>query len=101
MSDLAIIGVTVYGFPDKMTESGFRFKVALASVAATPLMPPAAETVLAEKKITEDTILEAAQATMDACSPIDDVRGSARYRKDMVRNLTRNAITEVWGQLQS
>ncbi len=100
LSDLAIIGVTVYAFPDKMTESGFRFKVALASVAATPLMPPVVETVLSEKEITEDTILEAATATMDACSPIDDVRGSARYRKEMVRNLTRNAITDVWGQLQ-
>jgi carbon-monoxide dehydrogenase medium subunit len=101
LSDLAIVGVTVYGFPDKMTESGFRIMVALASVAATPLMPPVVETVLSEKEITEDTIQEAANASMDACFPIDDVRGSARYRKEMVRNLTRNAITEVWGQLQS
>ncbi|MCD4671182.1 MAG: xanthine dehydrogenase family protein subunit M [Anaerolineaceae bacterium] len=101
LSDLAIVGVTAYGFPDKKTESGFRFIVALASVAATPLMPPAVETILAEKKITEETIAEAATAAMDACSPIDDVRGSATYRKDMVRNLTRNAISDVWGQLQS
>jgi carbon-monoxide dehydrogenase medium subunit len=101
LSDLAIIGVTAFGFPDKMTESGFRFKVALASVAATPLMPPVVEAVLADKKITEETIAEAAQAAMDACSPIDDVRGSARYRKEMVHNLTLSAIKDVWGQLQS
>jgi carbon-monoxide dehydrogenase medium subunit len=101
LSDLAIIGVTAYGFPDKMAESGFRIKVALASVSATPLMPPMVETILAEKTITEETIVEAARAAMDACSPIDDVRGSAIYRKEMVRNLSRNAIMDVWEQLQS
>ena len=101
LSDLAIIGVTAYGFPDKMAESGFRIKVALASVSATPLMPPMVETILAEKMITEETIVEAACAAMDACSPIDDVRGSALYRKEMVRNLSRNAIMGVWEQLQS
>jgi CO/xanthine dehydrogenase FAD-binding subunit len=59
----------------------------------------AAETVLADKPVSEETIIEAAQAAMDACTPIDDLRGSARYRKYMVRNLTREAITDVWHQI--
>lgn len=96
MGDLAIVGVTVLGMPDAGTASGFRFRIALASVAPVPLVPIEAETILAEKPITETTIAEAAQAAMAACRPIDDVRGSARYRRLMVRNLTRKAVNEVW-----
>ena len=81
---------------DKLTR---RFRLALASVAPVPLVPTQAETILAEKLITEAAITEAAQAAMDACNPIDDVRGSARYRRLMVRNLTKTAVTEVWGKI--
>jgi CO/xanthine dehydrogenase FAD-binding subunit len=68
-------------------------------VAPIPLVPAEAETILAEGPIDEATIAGAAQAAMDACLPIDDVRGSARYRKLMVRNLTRQAVTDVWHRL--
>jgi CO/xanthine dehydrogenase FAD-binding subunit len=96
IGDLAIVGVTALGYPDSSAPSGYRFRLALASVAPVPLVPLQAQAILAEQPITEASIAEAAQAAMDACTPIDDVRGSARYRKLMVRNLTRRAVTEVW-----
>ena len=99
LSDLAIVGVTVMGYPDSSAKSGFRFKIALASVAPVPFVTEKAEAVLAGKPITVETINEAAQAAMDSCTPIDDVRGDARYRKYMVRNLVRQAVTEVWNQI--
>ncbi len=98
IGDLAIVGVTVLGYPDR-TPSGYRFFVALASVAPTPLMPDMA--LLSEKPISEETINEAADFAMKAVTPIDDVRGSARYRKLMVRNLTRKALSEVWERLSA
>jgi carbon-monoxide dehydrogenase medium subunit len=100
LGDLAIVGVTVLGYPDDAQASGFRFRIVLASVAPVPLVPIQAETILSERVINPETITEAAQAAMEACTPIDDARGSARYRKLMVRNLTRNAVTEVWQLLR-
>jgi carbon-monoxide dehydrogenase medium subunit len=100
VGDLSIIAVTAIGYPDDAAPSGFRFRIALASVAPVPLMAAQAETILSEKRINSETIEEAAQAAMDACKPIDDVRGSARYRKQMVKNLTRQALAEVWSKLQ-
>ncbi len=95
-SDLAIVGVTVVGWPDSALPSRLRIRLALASVAPIPLVVDAVEAILADKKIDADDIAEAAQAAMQACSPIDDVRGSARYRRFMVRNLSARALTEVW-----
>lgn len=99
LSDLAIVGVTALGFPDADSGSGFRFRLALAAVAPTPLVPEEAEKILAEGPLDQATIAKAAEAAMNASSPIDDVRGSARYRRLMVRNLTRLAIDSVVGEL--
>lgn len=100
LGDLAIAGVTALGYPDATAASGFRFRIALASVAPVPLRAPKAEEVLSSKALDEGVIAEAAQAAMDSCSPIDDVRGSARYRKQMVRNLTRSALVDIWTKIR-
>ena len=58
-----------------------------------------AEAILAEKRVDEAVIAEAVQAAMDGCKPISDTRGSAVYRKQMVRNLTRTALLDVWAKI--
>jgi len=100
LSDLAIVGVTATGHPDGEVPSGFRMRLALASVAPVPLVIDTVETLLSENTINEETISEAALIAMQACNPIDDVRGSARYRKLMVRNLSKKALTMVWKKLE-
>lgn len=99
LSDLSIVGVTVVGYPDLDTISGLRFRLALASVAPVPLVVPQVESILSETEVTEESLSAAAAAAMEASSPIDDVRGSARYRKYMVRNLSLRALREVWQQI--
>jgi carbon-monoxide dehydrogenase medium subunit len=99
LSDLSIVGVTALGYPDSSCSSGYRFHLALASVAPVPLVPVAAETFLANHSISLESLHEAANLSAKACSPIDDVRGSARYRKEMVRNLSTKALTKVWESL--
>jgi len=99
-SDLSIVGVTVVGYPDADSVSGFRIRLALASVAPVPLVVKEVETLLGSTPITTQLLETAAQAAMDACTPIDDVRASARYRKLMVRNLSRKVLADVWTALQ-
>jgi carbon-monoxide dehydrogenase medium subunit len=101
LSDLAIVGVTALGFADQTTVSGYRFRLALASVAPMPLVPKQAEQILAQNPLEEATIMKAAAAAQDAANPISDPRGSSRYRKLMVKNLTKQAIEQVWDQLRS
>lgn len=99
ISDLSIVGVTVLGYPNSSSPSGYTFRIALASVAPVPFEANKAEAILSESKVTTETIAKAAEVAMESVTPIDDVRGSARYRKYMVRNLTREALTEVWAKL--
>jgi len=101
LSDLSIVGITALGYPDVGVPSGYRFRLALASVAPVPLVPAAAEKILVESEINEASLRKAGDAAMEECSPIDDVRSSARYRKLMVRNLTYRALAQVWDQLKS
>jgi CO/xanthine dehydrogenase FAD-binding subunit len=101
LSDLSIVGVTALGHPDSSCQSGYRFRLALASVAPVPLVPVEAETYLANHPVTPKSLHEAAHLSADASSPIDDVRGSARYRKQMARNLSAKALAEVWKKLTS
>jgi carbon-monoxide dehydrogenase medium subunit len=68
-------------------------RIALGSVAPTPVRAAAAEDVLRGREMTETTIAEAADAAAEAVTPIDDVRSTAAYRKDMVRVLVRDALT--------
>lgn len=100
LGDLAIVGVTGLGYPDTTAPSGFRFRLALASVAPTPLRATQAESILTGQPLTRASIAAAAQAAMDACRPIDDARGSARYRRLMVRNLTEKVVTRLWEEMR-
>ena len=75
-------------------------KLALASVAPVPLVVDRVEEILGQNPVTEETLSKAAQAAMDTCTPIDDVRGSARYRKYMVRNLSLRALRNVWEKIK-
>jgi carbon-monoxide dehydrogenase medium subunit len=99
IGDLSIVGVTVLGWVDPEAPSGLRFKIALASVAPTPLLAEQAAELLSQQPLSDERVEQAAEVAMETVKPIDDVRGSARYRKYMVRNLVRQGVTEVWQRL--
>ena len=69
--------------------------IALGAVAPTIIRVPEAELYLAGKKLTDDVFEEAARLTMKSCKPIDDIRGSAAYRSEMVRVCTLRGLKQA------
>jgi carbon-monoxide dehydrogenase medium subunit len=66
--------------------------IALGSVAPTIMRVPVAEQALVGRVLKPETISEAARLAASAPSPIDDVRGTAVYRTEMVRVLVARAL---------
>jgi xanthine dehydrogenase iron-sulfur cluster and FAD-binding subunit A len=67
-------------------------RIALGSVAPTIISAGEAEEYLAGKRLDEKTIAEAAKLAAAEARPIDDLRGSAQFRNNMIEVMTRRAL---------
>ena len=89
--DIAVVGVA-----SQLTlRDGLcgKARIALASVAPTPVRAAAAEAALVGQPVTPALIERAAELAIDAARPISDQRGSADFRRHLVRVLTRRTLT--------
>jgi carbon-monoxide dehydrogenase medium subunit len=73
-------------------------RIAMGSVAPTPIRIPTVERVLEGTKITETKIREAAEKTKDSIKPISDVRASAEYRKETSAIIVRRTLEQAYMQ---
>jgi CO/xanthine dehydrogenase FAD-binding subunit len=91
--DIAVVGVgialTIAG--GKIT----RARVALGAVAPTPFRAATAEAALEGQPPSEDAFARAAGAAAAACSPIGDVRGSAEFRRHLVKVMTARMLARA------
>ena len=69
--------------------------ITLGAVAPTIIHARNAEKYLIGKKLTEEIIAEAGKLAMDESTPISDIRGSAAYRKEMVRVNTMRGLRSL------
>jgi xanthine dehydrogenase iron-sulfur cluster and FAD-binding subunit A len=90
---ISVVNVTVIVDFDENHVS--RARIALGSVAPTIVRAGEAEAYLAGQALTDDVIDRAAELTAVAARPISDVRGSADYRRDMVRVLAARAMRQL------
>jgi carbon-monoxide dehydrogenase medium subunit len=72
-----------------------RLRIALGSVAPTPMRAKEAEKILEGKKISKDLVSQVVETTMGEARPISDIRASAEYRRGMVGVLVEEAFSRL------
>jgi carbon-monoxide dehydrogenase medium subunit len=88
--DIAVVGVaSQVSLTDGVCGKA---RIALAAVAPTPVRATAAEQALEGQPLTPQAIERAAELAVQAARPIDDQRGSAEFRRHLVRVLTRRTL---------
>jgi len=69
--------------------------ITLGAVAPTIIRAPQAEAFLVGKELSDEVIAHGAELTMQAAQPIDDLRSSADYRREMVRVFSQRALRSL------
>ena len=90
--DIAVAGAGSLIELDPSTKIVTKARIALASVAPTPVRAYAAEEFLEGTVIDAAAIDKTADLAVDSAVPITDVRGSAEYRKELIRVLTKRTL---------
>jgi CO/xanthine dehydrogenase FAD-binding subunit len=93
---LSVVSAAVYAERDGDMLNEVR--ISLGSVAPTPIRAPTVENKIRGRKMSEELIEEAASACIGVAKPIDDIRGTAEYRRDMVGVLVKRAMREAWSR---
>jgi carbon-monoxide dehydrogenase medium subunit len=94
--DIAVVGVASFlGFASTKNLCQ-EARIALGAVASTPIRVPQAEAMLTGKALSEEAIEEAAEKATEVARPISDMRGSAGYRMELVKVLTRRTLKRAW-----
>jgi carbon-monoxide dehydrogenase medium subunit len=70
-------------------------RIGLGALAVTPLRAKAVESALLGQKLTASSIREAAALVRDEVDPLDDVRGTAKYKREMARVWTERTIASL------
>jgi CO/xanthine dehydrogenase FAD-binding subunit len=91
--DLALVNAAMALDPGPGT-----IRAAIGSCSPTPvLLPPLDVASVAREELTERLI----QVALERISPIDDVRASAEYRRDMAAVLCRRLVARLFGDRRS
>ena len=93
--DLSFVNVAVLlGFDGDETIT--KARIALGAVAPTPIRVPSVEKQLEGNTLSDEIIMESSELAAQACQPISDIRASAEYRREMVKNLCRRGLLSAY-----
>ncbi len=90
--DIAVVGVGSSVVLDASGQNFVSARIALASVAPTPVFAKEAGDSLAGKAVSEEAIQQASELAMAAAKPISDMRGTIRQRTHLIGVFTRRTL---------
>jgi carbon-monoxide dehydrogenase medium subunit len=95
--DIVNVGVWFQTDPSGLCRDS---RIVLGSVAPTPVRSRKAEACLQGQHLSEKVFQEAGDAACTEVSPINDIRGSSEYRREMVRVLVARALNTAFQSFQ-
>lgn len=93
--DIAVVGV---GASVVLDDEGKRFRsarIGLGAVAPTPLFAEEASRLLTDQPVNDEAIQQAAEACRSMIRPIDDMRGTAEFRKHVTGVLVERVLKKA------
>jgi xanthine dehydrogenase iron-sulfur cluster and FAD-binding subunit A len=87
----------VLGFDGEVVRDA---SIALGSLAPTIVRAPDAEQLLIGKSLTPGVCAQASELVCDTVTPIDDIRGSATYRRNALRNVMNQTLLSLMAEGQ-
>ncbi len=94
--EISVVNVASFISLDERTETIRKSRIVLGAVAPVPLRAVSAEQLLEGERPGERLFRGAAETAASEYRPIDDLRGSARYRRAMVEVLVERTLKEAW-----
>lgn len=93
--DIALVGVaTLLRLDDRAARVG-EARIVLGAVAPTPIRARKAEASIKGYAMDDQLLESVAKAAAEEAKPISDVRGSAEYRREMVKVLTKRVLKKT------
>jgi aerobic carbon-monoxide dehydrogenase medium subunit len=98
--DIAVVGA---GVSLTLNDIGIctAARMSLGAVAPKALLVEPATDILVGKKLTDDVLAALAEAASASCNPIDDKRGTIKFRTKVAAVLARRAATIAWQRAET
>ena len=98
--DFPLLGVSVFLHLEERDGRCKDARVVLGAVGPSPLVVQEAAQAMCGKEITPKLIEEVSQIALKAAHPVANTASSPKYRRDMVRVFTKNAIQEALNRIK-
>ncbi|MHB1405125.1 MAG: FAD binding domain-containing protein, partial [Desulfitobacteriaceae bacterium] len=95
---ISVVNAAVFIEIDSKTRTIREARIALGSVAPTPIRVKRAENLLLGKILSAELLKQVRLTVASEVKPIDDIRAKAEYRRDVAGELVERAVQEAWNK---